>query len=93
MITASPPSPSPSLFDSPHGFIRAIVCVQLGDGTTISRSTPTDVAIAPDVLSVACGAHHTCTLMLDGGVRCWGLNIDGQVRAFSGTQPCCANYV
>ncbi len=32
--------------------------------------------------SVAAGVAHTCVIMASGGVRCWGLNTYGQVRAF-----------
>ena len=52
----------------------------LGDGTTIDRSTPTNVfGLASGVSQLALGYQHTCALRVTGTVRCWGLNLDGQV--------------
>ncbi len=31
------------------------------------------------VEKIACGSSHTCALMSTGGVKCWGLNEDGEV--------------
>jgi alpha-tubulin suppressor-like RCC1 family protein len=59
---------------------------QVGDGTTIDRLTPVTVvssAGSTDPLSgvgaVTAGWFHTCALMLDGTVRCWGTNDQGQL--------------
>jgi alpha-tubulin suppressor-like RCC1 family protein len=43
---------------------------QLGDGTTISRSTPVDVA--GRYSAVAAGGDHACAIGLDGVIYCWG---------------------
>jgi alpha-tubulin suppressor-like RCC1 family protein len=52
---------------------------QLGDGTTADRVTPVDVSgLSGDPAVVAPGATHTCALLADGGVRCWGHNNVGQ---------------
>jgi alpha-tubulin suppressor-like RCC1 family protein len=57
---------------------------QLGDGTLISRTSPTLVPSLSGVAEIAAGAAHTCArVAADGTVRCWGLNIGGQL----GTTP------
>ncbi|MBE2197538.1 MAG: hypothetical protein IAE79_02935 [Anaerolinea sp.] len=52
---------------------------RLGDGTTIDRHTPVDVATVSSAISMGGGWGHTCALMSWGGVQCWGHNGYGQV--------------
>lgn len=65
---------------------RSVVCWgrnqkgQLGDGSTTSRTTPVAVqGLDGPVETVSAGLQHTCVLMQDGGIRCWGGNGDGQL--------------
>lgn len=52
-----------------------------GDQATIllARPTPMEVRGLSGVAELALGGGHTCARMLDGGVRCWGLNENGQL--------------
>jgi alpha-tubulin suppressor-like RCC1 family protein len=57
---------------------------QLGDGTVIARSFPTQVrssatAMLVGIRSVDVGTSAACAVMDSGAVRCWGSNTDGQL--------------
>ncbi len=53
---------------------------QVGDGTTRSRSVPVSVSgLSSGVRAIAAGNQHTCALLSDGGIKCWGNNDYGQV--------------
>ncbi|HEY1362804.1 MAG TPA: hypothetical protein VGF60_11225, partial [Xanthobacteraceae bacterium] len=59
---------------------------QLGAGSTPSDHTPTPVSVAlgavgPLTKQIAAGAYHTCAIVADSTVTCWGLNSDGQAGA------------
>ncbi len=53
---------------------------QLGNGAESFGATTTwQEAISTGALAVACGDAHTCALMADGKVYCWGDNNDGEI--------------
>lgn len=58
---------------------------QLGDGTTGNARVPVKVTGLPGkALALAAGWGHTCALMEEGGVYCWGDNTNGQLGNGSG---------
>ncbi len=55
---------------------------QLGDGNLLSRSTVTPVTPTPGLgtaVDIALGDRHTCALLNDMTVWCWGANESGQL--------------
>jgi alpha-tubulin suppressor-like RCC1 family protein len=55
---------------------------QLGNGTWGSGnsiSVPVTVSLPLSATAIATGANHTCASLIDGTVRCWGNNLDGQI--------------
>ncbi|WP_300618489.1 hypothetical protein [Dokdonella sp.] len=53
---------------------------QLGDGSYADRRVPVDVDGLPaGATSVVTGVEHSCALMLDATVKCWGLNDHGEL--------------
>ncbi len=58
---------------------------QLGDGTIVGRTSPVQVigidgdAELTSVEAVGLGGHHSCAVLTDSRLTCWGLNDLGQV--------------
>ena len=52
----------------------------LGNGTTVDSHVPIDVSgLTSGVQAIDAGSHHSCALMVAGGVKCWGYNLNGQL--------------
>ena len=53
---------------------------QLGDGSTVNRSTPVAVTdLGFGVAAIAAGSSHSCALTTAGAVHCWGTNFYAQL--------------
>jgi alpha-tubulin suppressor-like RCC1 family protein len=53
---------------------------QLGNGTSDNSASPVDVSgLGQKAVQLSTGAGHTCALLSNGVVQCWGLNGRGQL--------------
>jgi len=65
----------------------------LGDGTTIDSTIPVPVVgyegIGPlsNVTQISTGVSHTCALLTDGTVECWGGNLFGALGNVGSSSP------
>ena len=59
--------------DNSHG--------QLGDGSTTDRTSPVqvDLGAGNTAVSISAGHSHTCAILQDGTLKCWGQDSNGQV--------------
>ena len=56
------------------------LCYQLGDGTTSSSyDTTVTVLDITTAKSIDVGSSHSCAVLTDGKVKCWGENDSGQL--------------
>jgi alpha-tubulin suppressor-like RCC1 family protein len=61
---------------------------ELGDGTADDRGSPVPVRDLPgDAIDVSAGYAHTCALLREGAIACWGSNEHGQCGTGSGPEP------
>jgi alpha-tubulin suppressor-like RCC1 family protein len=69
---------------------------QLGDGTSTGpqtcygagcSTTPVMVSGISTATAISAGSEHTCALLSDGSVQCWGWNSDGQLGIGTNTGP------
>ena len=54
---------------------------QLGIGSTTDQNTPqyVDLGTGRTAVSVSMGTHHTCAILDDSSLKCWGLGGSGQL--------------
>ena len=52
---------------------------QLGDNTTIDRTTPVSVSGISSASAISSGGYHACALLADNSIKCWGTNYYGQL--------------
>lgn len=54
---------------------------QIGDGTPISGGwhLPKTLVLDHEVLSISVGHRHSCAILTDASLQCWGINSKGQV--------------
>jgi len=52
---------------------------QLGDGTLVDKSIPTQVPGLTGIVKIAAGTYHVLALKNDGTVWAWGDNVSGQI--------------
>jgi hypothetical protein len=59
----------------------------LAAGALIGFAQPAAATLSFDAAVIDAGESHTCVLMNDGTVRCWGSNINGQLGYGNSTVP------
>jgi hypothetical protein len=53
---------------------------ELGNNSSDESHVPVDVSgLGSGASKVAVGTSHSCALMISGGVKCWGINFNGQL--------------
>jgi alpha-tubulin suppressor-like RCC1 family protein len=69
---------------------------QLGYGHTTTLTSPAatvvNVGSGRTVKSVSVGLYHTCAILYDNTLKCWGYNYYGQL-GYGNTDPLCAPFV
>ena len=60
---------------------------QVGDGTQNDRvvPTPVNIPLGKKALSISVGQRHSCAILDDATLECWGLNSEGQLGDGSST--------
>ena len=56
--------------------------ISLGNGTTVDQYTPVDtrsLGVGRKAVSISSGGYHTCVVLDEGDVSCWGVNSDGRL--------------
>ncbi|MEO6575224.1 MAG: RCC1 domain-containing protein, partial [Polyangiaceae bacterium] len=72
--TSADPPPDPPDFDSGHRDSSAAIDSAISIDPTDADLGPICTAV-PCAIQLALGGRHSCALLVDGTVRCWGLNV------------------
>ena len=51
----------------------------LGNGSTSNQSTPVSVSNINNAIAISSGYNHTCALLSDRSIKCWGNGNVGQL--------------
>ncbi len=62
-----------------HGRLGLGNEITIGDDETPGSVGPVDIGAGRTLTAIAVGAFHTCALLNDGSVRCWGFGGDGRL--------------
>ena len=66
-----------------HRLLPGLLLLLLPLVATANEGSAAPVSVtegASRVVAVSAGHYHACGLMAEGSVRCWGLNLDGQLN-------------
>jgi alpha-tubulin suppressor-like RCC1 family protein len=61
------------------GQLGSVATATIGDDETPAAVAPVALGPGRSAKAVAAGAHHTCAVLDDGSVRCWGFGGDGRL--------------
>ena len=53
--------------------------LELGSTTTYYNPQTVNLGAGRSAVSVSAGQHHTCAILDDGSLKCWGYNFYGQI--------------
>ncbi len=65
--------------DNTYGQLGYNTTTSVGDGSGPSIQSAGDVPLGGTAVAITAGGQHTCALLSNGAVRCWGLNDAGQL--------------
>jgi alpha-tubulin suppressor-like RCC1 family protein len=66
------------------GQLGNVAAVYIGDDETPDTAGPVDLGAGRKAVAVAAGSYHTCAVLDNGAVRCWGWGLYGQL-GYGGT--------
>ena len=56
--------------------VRTYIYTQI---VSLSHFSPPFESLSAGVVAIAAGYYHTCAVLTNGGVNCWGYNSNGQL--------------
>ena len=61
------------------GQLGNLSAANIGDDETPASKPPVDLGVDRKAIAITAGNHHTCALLDNGRVRCWGFGANGQL--------------